>query len=210
VMPVYFIQDEGGEIKIGYSQCNPHKRLKAFRTGNPRELKLLVSIPGGGAEERELHERFADLRTRGEWFRPDGRLLGFIEAMQYTYRHQQPEPEGEADDEFVALNSLGIDGDTAEAIKGISMASVCRLQFYESLRRAERLVRDGSNEIHDLDFIHTTMNDLMGWLLSNDSEPFVVGAEYVFTSGEVKHGHERLDNLLSLHQELVNDRKAAH
>lgn len=39
-MPGYFIQDEIGEIKIGYSEGNPHGRLRTFQTGNPRELKL--------------------------------------------------------------------------------------------------------------------------------------------------------------------------
>lgn len=96
-MAVYFIQDEDGPIKIGYSEGNPYRRLNAFCTGNPRELKLLVSIPGGREEEQALHERFADLRVKGEWFRPDARLLGFIEAMQYTYRDKQPEPVEEND-----------------------------------------------------------------------------------------------------------------
>jgi hypothetical protein len=92
-MSVYFIQDEGGDIKIGFSEENPHRRLRTFRTGNPRELTLLVTIPGGAAEEKALHERFKDLRGRGEWFKPDPRLLGFIEALTYAYREQQPLPE---------------------------------------------------------------------------------------------------------------------
>lgn len=95
LMAVYFIQDDGGEIKVGFSEGNPHRRLNAFRTGNPRELKLLVAIPGGREEEHALHERFADLRTRGEWFKPDPRLLGFIEGMKYAYKDAQPEPVAE-------------------------------------------------------------------------------------------------------------------
>lgn len=104
-MPVYFIQDESGPIKIGHTAGNPHSRLSAFRTGNPRDMKLLVAIPGGAAEEAALHERFAALRVSGEWFRPDPRLIGFIEALQYAYGSQQPKPEPEFPEDLFGLHS---------------------------------------------------------------------------------------------------------
>ena len=92
-MPVYFIQNGlGGEIKIGFTAGNPHARLASFRTGNPRPLDLLVTIPGGATEEAALHERFKDLRCQGEWFRPDARLLGFIEGLVYAHPVQPQAP----------------------------------------------------------------------------------------------------------------------
>ena len=35
-------------------------------------------MDGGAEKERELHERFAHLRIKGEWFWPGEELLHFI------------------------------------------------------------------------------------------------------------------------------------
>jgi hypothetical protein len=78
---VYFIQaGEGGPIKIGYS-ANPRDRMASLQTASSVRLKLLGVVPGAGANEQALHERFGDLRTNGEWFLPSARLLGFIEGV---------------------------------------------------------------------------------------------------------------------------------
>lgn len=67
-MYVYFVQaGEGGPIKIGIG-ADPDERLHAMQIGNHAELFLLAAIPGTAAMERELHERFAAGRIRGEWF----------------------------------------------------------------------------------------------------------------------------------------------
>lgn len=145
MMAVYFIQDEGGEIKIGFSQGNPHSRLASFRTGNPRELKLLVSIPGGREEEQALHERFADLRTRGEWFKPDARLLDFVETMRHVYKNHQPK--------LVDETTLHFDDGELEA-----------LFYYISARlnaeRARSIVENGSDPSVPLDRMLRIHSDL--------------------------------------------------
>jgi hypothetical protein len=86
-MPVYFIQEGAadGPIKIGTTGGDPLERLAKLRTGNPRPLTLLVSIPGGAKEERELHTKFAPLRMEGEWFRADPILIGFVEACRHFH-----------------------------------------------------------------------------------------------------------------------------
>lgn len=60
-MTVYFIQDAGGDVKIGYSERDPFGRLATMQTGNPRALTLLATIPGERSVERELHEKFSAL-----------------------------------------------------------------------------------------------------------------------------------------------------
>ena len=96
-MTVYFVQDGGpeGHVKIGYTgtAAGAFGRIAQLQTGNPRPMKLLVCIPNGtAAEEKALHERFKDLRGSGEWFRPDARLLGFIEGLRVAYPDQPKDP----------------------------------------------------------------------------------------------------------------------
>jgi hypothetical protein len=75
---VYFVQSgEGGPIKIGWA-ADFAARLAVMQTGNPVELVVLATVPGSRAAERELHARFASLRIRREWFRPEAELLQYI------------------------------------------------------------------------------------------------------------------------------------
>ncbi len=113
-MSVYFIQEGGpeGHIKIGYTLGSPIERLRSFRTGNPRALALLVTIPGGRTLEVALHARFAELRVSGEWFRADARLLGFIEGMLVAH------PEQPKDDGSTMSAVEGLEQRQMEAIAG--------------------------------------------------------------------------------------------
>jgi hypothetical protein len=73
---VYFIR--GGEhIKIGWSK-DPLKRLEQLRTGCPYPLEMLGCMAGEESDERALHEHFAHLRERGEWFKAEPWLLAHI------------------------------------------------------------------------------------------------------------------------------------
>jgi hypothetical protein len=75
---LYFIEAVGTDyIKIGRSG-NPEKRKQQLATGSPNELALLGAISGGAELERELHQKFDNLRERGEWFRSSGELREFI------------------------------------------------------------------------------------------------------------------------------------
>lgn len=67
---VYFAVREG-LIKIGTSG-NVHQRVAGLGA------KLLGCMPGGYAEERRAHERFADSRVEGEWFTDSIELRLFI------------------------------------------------------------------------------------------------------------------------------------
>lgn len=115
-MAVYFLREDGpdGRVKIGTTTGNPYARMATLQTGNSRELRLLVSIPGGADEESSLHERFAALRERGEWFRPDPTLLSFIDGLAWAYREQQPEPTPPND----PTAHFGITWDNLLAVRG--------------------------------------------------------------------------------------------
>lgn len=66
-MPVYFIGNGNGQVKIGYSK-EPFKRLASLQTASPYRLELLAIVPGTEETEDQLHRKFASYRLAGEWF----------------------------------------------------------------------------------------------------------------------------------------------
>jgi hypothetical protein len=82
---VYYIHSpDTGLLKIGHAQ-NPPSRLVKMQVDSPTRLVMLAIEPGGNAVERERHQQFAHLRTRGEWFRFEPELKALVESLpQYT------------------------------------------------------------------------------------------------------------------------------
>ena len=66
-MPVYFIGDGIGNIKIGYSY-DPMRRMQDLQVSNPGPLYFLRVIDGGPATEAWLHRKFKEHWIKGEWF----------------------------------------------------------------------------------------------------------------------------------------------
>ncbi len=69
---VYLMESEG-RLKIGMSQ-DPKGRARTLSTGSGQEVRLVAehrysSRGEASRAESELHERFADYRLLGEWFR---------------------------------------------------------------------------------------------------------------------------------------------
>lgn len=79
---IYFVQDDRSHyIKIGYTAHEDVEgRLGAIRTATPGNISVLLTLPGSRQDESDLHERFADHREVGEWFKPGPELLKFIVA----------------------------------------------------------------------------------------------------------------------------------
>lgn len=81
---IYFAQTSDNQyIKIGKTD-DVQKRLSGLQTGTPHTLKLLATMPGGHDEERMLHQRFAGIRARGEWFHTTKALVEFATAAGAT------------------------------------------------------------------------------------------------------------------------------
>jgi hypothetical protein len=79
---IYFMQgDDGGPIKIGRTR-NLRYRLSELCGGYPfGELGYAGILRGPAGLERELHSRFANLRIRFEWFRPETPLVDFVLSL---------------------------------------------------------------------------------------------------------------------------------
>lgn len=85
-MYVYFIKtcDNAQLVKVGKA-ANPERRLRELQTGNASELVLIGKVNCGGDKkaalrEKEIHDIFADLRVRGEWFRLGKNLREYMEG----------------------------------------------------------------------------------------------------------------------------------
>jgi len=82
---VYYVRSASGLIKIGIAD-DVAKRLATLQTGNAELLTVIATEPGGRARELTLHNRFHFARVRGEWFRPDPRLLQHIAEVERDMR----------------------------------------------------------------------------------------------------------------------------
>jgi hypothetical protein len=79
---VYFVGCADVElVKIGRAK-DVQKRLVTLQIGCPLELRLLAAFGGGISSERILHQRFAEDRARGEWFRRSRLLDELIRFVQ--------------------------------------------------------------------------------------------------------------------------------
>lgn len=82
---VYVMVDRRSRVaKIGISR-DPMRRYRGLLTGTGRNLDMALLFDDSMGEaadaERQLHERFAEYRTRGEWFRLTGRLAAWVHQL---------------------------------------------------------------------------------------------------------------------------------
>lgn len=74
-MPVYFIRaGEHGPVKIGVA-ADPARRMVNLQTSNSSPLQIIRLLDGHRADERRIHDLFADRRLAGEWFAFDPSML---------------------------------------------------------------------------------------------------------------------------------------
>jgi len=74
-----YVAAAGPHVKIGWA-INVEYRLAALQTGCPVRLELLKAFDGSRATEAELHRRFAEQRTTGEWFVREGPVAAWVDA----------------------------------------------------------------------------------------------------------------------------------
>lgn len=75
---IYFIRNESaGLIKIGFSR-SPRTRRSNLQSAAGVKLEIIGVMRGARKAEAVLHERFAEDRVRGEWFRASEALERFI------------------------------------------------------------------------------------------------------------------------------------
>lgn len=78
---IYFIGNEHGAIKIGYTNGGVEKRLQALQAANADQLTVLGYEDGVKMGEGNLQFRFAHCKIRGEWFAAVDELLDYILSL---------------------------------------------------------------------------------------------------------------------------------
>ena len=77
-MPVYLVRaGKSNAVKIGFAR-DIKSRLAKMQIDNHEHLTVIRAWVGGKQEERMLHQKFAGLRLRGEWFSFSGKMLGDV------------------------------------------------------------------------------------------------------------------------------------
>ena len=76
----YFILNcsTGADVKIGKSS-NPKKRLSVIQPGNHSKLVILAILEED--IEKELHIKFKEYHSFGEWYRFEGELKNYISSL---------------------------------------------------------------------------------------------------------------------------------
>lgn len=79
---VYLLKADNGYHKIGYTK-DPKSRAKTFGIQLPFEVafECLIKSDDMVKLETELHQRFADKRTEGEWFKLDKSDVEYIKGL---------------------------------------------------------------------------------------------------------------------------------
>jgi len=77
---IYIMRHTNGLFKIGFSS-RPEEREKTLQAEDPR-LHMIGFFIGTPATEKRLHQIFADLRVRGEWFRLEDRHVDWILTLK--------------------------------------------------------------------------------------------------------------------------------
>lgn len=100
---VYFAKSLGtGHIKIGRTAAL-RRRAGALAHLSPGGVEIVATTPGGADLERDLHQRFAEYRANGEWFRPEAPILETIQAIKEG-RFVTPPPRIEEDESTLPRN----------------------------------------------------------------------------------------------------------
>lgn len=125
---VYFVQmHDSPYVKIGMTG-DFHDRVRSFLALSPINVRVLGIVEDGPYSESDIHVRFSELRTRGEWFRLDAEIAGFIEI--HTIEH----PFEINDGRFFRINPRCLEQEIPTPAARISVLEVRLEEIEDSLQ----------------------------------------------------------------------------
>lgn len=83
----WFMTADGLYLKVG-TTSEWQRRLKALQTAAPQRLLVVAvaEIADPGGMETWFHQRWRRYRTHGEWFRVEGEVAQFVDAVMAPIR----------------------------------------------------------------------------------------------------------------------------
>lgn len=79
---VYFLQSKAtGLIKIGTTRRKVADRVAEIQISLAERVEVIGAVSGSYQLETRIQEMFTDLKERGEWFRPESKLIDYIELI---------------------------------------------------------------------------------------------------------------------------------
>jgi hypothetical protein len=102
---IYVMTSDHKTIKIGLTTGPAERRRRSLQTGHDVPLTVIHLLDGGRAEERALHQQFAEFRVHpgGEWFFAAPRVRAWLSTLA---PHDPPEKRETA---IAYLTRLGTD-----------------------------------------------------------------------------------------------------
>jgi len=151
---IYFIGNEHGAIKIGYTaDLNVQSRLNGLQSANADQLILLGYEDGTKMDEGNLHTKFAHLRIRGEWFAIKNGLLDYVLSLPTVDRESIQGwivamlPEGDTAclqqlREQIGVDALNVLREANEQAQSIIMTARAKQSYTSVLKGAEKRSQD--------------------------------------------------------------------
>jgi len=131
---IYFVGNEHGVIKIGYTGITPKRRLHQLQIASADKLTLLGVLKGNIRDEAKLHSRFSHLHIRGEWFEATESLMDFIQLL--------PEANLERVKKWRRVNLTGDIVSRDKELRALSEAKTEAKQIIEDARQAANEIID--------------------------------------------------------------------
>lgn len=138
---IYFVGNEHGAIKIGFTSNALRYRFAQLQSDNADRLTILGTFRGDVSDEGQIHMLFSHLCIRGEWFEASDELVNYLQSLDGVDKdkirnwHQAILPSG----------------DTSAIQKAIAKREAKAEQFiedaYQEAKQIKQDARQTANEI---------------------------------------------------------------
>lgn len=93
-MPIMFVKSSNKFVRISAISGDHFVRLREVQTGNHNRLEIISIIDGGELEEKSIRLTFSAYNVHGKWFKIEGRLKTYLNALPRGPEKPLPKKRG--------------------------------------------------------------------------------------------------------------------